>query len=104
LIIGADIAQQAEYQEKMNPYPESFPDSMQQVLAKRYAALFQLFLKNSDKITRVTFWGVHDGYSWKNNWPIPGRTNYPLLFDRSYLPKPAYDAVIETVKKLPAKK
>jgi endo-1,4-beta-xylanase len=101
-IVGADIAQHAEYQEMMNPYPESFPDSMQQVLAKRYAALFELFLRNSDKITRVTFWGVHDGYSWKNDWPISGRKNYPLLFDRNYQPKPAYDAVIETAKKFSA--
>ena len=78
-IVGAEISQRADYQEKMNPYPVSFPDSMQQVLAKRYAALFELFLKYPDVISRVTFWGVQDGNSWKNNWPIPGRKNYPLL-------------------------
>ena len=98
-IIGSDIAQSASYQSQLNPWPESFPDSMQQVLANRYASLFELFLKHSDKISRVTFWGIHDGYSWKNNWPIPGRTTYPLLFDRNYQPKPAYYAVIETTKK-----
>lgn len=97
-IIGADIAQRADYQSQLNPWPESFPDSMQQVLASRYAELFGLFLKHSDKVSRVTFWGIHDGYSWKNNWPIPGRTTYPLLFDRNYQPKPAYDAVIELTK------
>jgi endo-1,4-beta-xylanase len=102
-IVGAEISQRADYQEKMNPYPVSFPDSMQQVLAKRYAALFDLFLKYQDDISRVTFWGVQDGNSWKNNWPIPGRKNYPLLFDRNYQPKPAYQAVIETVKKAPVK-
>jgi len=97
-IIGADVAQRADYQSQLNPWPESFPDSMQQVLASRYAELFGLFLKHSDKVSRVTFWGIHDGYSWKNNWPIPGRTTYPLLFDRNYQPKPAYDAVIELTK------
>jgi endo-1,4-beta-xylanase len=102
-IVGAEISQRADYQEKMNPYPVSFPDSMQQVLAKRYAALFDLFLKYQDDISRVNFWGVQDGNSWKNNWPIPGRKNYPLLFDRNYQPKPAYQAVIETVKKAPVK-
>ena len=47
-----------------------------------------------DQIDRVTLWGVHDGMSWKNGYPIPGRTNYPLLFDRDRRPKPAYDAVL----------
>jgi endo-1,4-beta-xylanase len=35
-IVGADIAQRGRYDETLNPYPESFPDSMQLVLAKRY--------------------------------------------------------------------
>jgi endo-1,4-beta-xylanase len=30
-----------------------------------------------------------------NDFPVPGRTAYPLLFDRSVEPKPAYEAVIE---------
>ena len=66
----------------------------------RYAELFRILLKHDDAVTRVTFWGVHDGYSWKNGWPIPGRTNYPLLFDRSYKPKPAYHAVISEAENL----
>jgi endo-1,4-beta-xylanase len=98
-IVGAEISQNAAYQEKLNPYAKGFPDSMQVVLAKRYADLFGIFVKNRETITRVTFWGLHDGYSWKNNWPIRGRSNYPLLFDRQYQPKPAYDAVIEVARK-----
>lgn len=96
-IVGADIAQSAEYQEQMNPYKNGFPDSMQVVLAERYKAMFELFLKNSDKVSRVTFWGINDGYNWKNNWPIPGRMNYPMLFDRNYKAKPACDSVIKLV-------
>jgi endo-1,4-beta-xylanase len=71
---------------------------MQQVLAKRYAEFFALFHKHRDHISRVTLWGVHDGQSWKNDWPVRGRTNYPLLFDRRYQPKPAFEAVIQTAK------
>jgi endo-1,4-beta-xylanase len=33
-----------------------------------------------------------------NGWPIPGRTNYPLLFDREFKPKPAFYKVIEAKK------
>lgn len=95
---GADITQRAERRDEMNPYPDAFPDSMQQALADRYADLFEVFLDHRDAITRVTFWGVTDADSWLNNWPIRGRTSYPLLFDRQNNPKPAFDAVISTAQ------
>jgi endo-1,4-beta-xylanase len=88
----------------MNPYKDGLPDSVQQQLANDYAALFQLFLKHKDKISRITFWGVNDGQSWLNGWPVPGRTNYPLLFDREFKPKPAFYRVIETKTKSKEKK
>jgi endo-1,4-beta-xylanase len=92
---GADVNQKATYNAKMNPYAGGLPDSMQAKLTKGYEDLFRLFLKHQDKISRVTFWGVNDGQSWLNDWPIQGRTNYPLLFDRQFEPKPAFYKVIE---------
>ncbi|HST22061.1 MAG TPA: endo-1,4-beta-xylanase [Blastocatellia bacterium] len=91
---GADITLNVELQAKLNPYANGLPDSVQQALAKRYADLFGVYLKHRDVITRVTFWGVADGDSWLNYWPVKGRTSYPLLFDRDGKPKPAFDAVI----------
>jgi len=91
---GAEISQNFENSPFMNPFPESLPDSMQTVLADRYEDLFELYLKHADKIKRVTFWGVNDGHSWLNGWPITDRTNYPLLVDREYAPKPAYERVM----------
>lgn len=96
---SADISQTAQYNEQINPYTKAFPDSMQQKLAIAYADLFNLFLKYKDNIDRVTFWGVNDGQSWLNGFPVRGRTNYPLLFDRQYNPKPAFYKVIETKTK-----
>jgi endo-1,4-beta-xylanase len=78
----------------VNPYVAGLPDSVQKALAKRYADFFTVFLKHRGVVDRVTFWGVGDGDSWLNNWPMPGRTSYPLLFDRKDLPKPAFDAVM----------
>jgi endo-1,4-beta-xylanase len=95
----ADIAKTAGYTEKMNPYKTGLPDSVLIQFNKRYEDLFKTFVKYKDVIDRVTFWGLHDGYSWKNNFPIFGRTNYPLLFDKNYQPKPAYYSVIKTVEK-----
>jgi endo-1,4-beta-xylanase len=97
-VYGADVSQQARYLETLNPYPAGLPDSVSNQLAKRYADLFGVLIKHKGTVTRVTFWGVHDGYSWKNDWPIVGRTNYPLLFDRKYKPKPAFYSVIKSAK------
>ena len=95
---GAAVEQsyaQYEGDPTMNPYPSQLPDSVQIQLANRYEDIFKLFLKHEDKISRVTFWGVTDGSSWLNDWPIKGRTNYPLLFDREYKPKLAYKSILD---------
>ncbi|WDF64484.1 endo-1,4-beta-xylanase [Flavobacterium sp. KACC 22763] len=92
---GADVNQNFEGSKKMNPYPKALPDSIQNKLSERYASIFKLFLKHKDKISRVTFWGVHDGQSWLNDWPIKGRTNYPLPFDKQLKHKPAYDSILK---------
>ena len=91
----ADVTLNVKSDPKINPYPNGLPDDVQKALAKQYAGLFAVYLKHRDVVNRVTFWGVTDGDSWKNNWPVKGRTDYPLLFDRAGKPKPAYDAVIK---------
>jgi endo-1,4-beta-xylanase len=93
---GAEVSQRFEPAKGLNPYTNGLPDGVQQKLAKRYADLFSTFLKHRDVVTRVTLWGVTDGDSWLNSFPIRGRTNYPLLFDRQGKPKAAFDAVIQT--------
>ena len=96
-MVGAEVTQnfsKFEGDPKMNPYPNGLPDAVQEKLAKRYKDIFNLFVKHSDKINRVTFWGVMDKHSWLNDWPIKGRTNYPLLFDRDYQPKVAYERLL----------
>jgi len=92
---GADVNQNFKGDAKMNPYSKGLPDSIQNKLADRYESIFKLFLKHKDKISRVTFWGVHDGQSWLNDWPIRGRTNYPLLFDANLKQKKAYKSIIK---------
>ncbi|TLF45242.1 endo-1,4-beta-xylanase [Maribacter aurantiacus] len=97
---GAEISQNFENSEEMNPYTKGLPDSIQTKLANRYKDIFKIFLKHRDKISRVTFWGVNDRQSWLNGFPIRGRTNYPLLFDRELKPKPAYYGIIGLKEKL----
>jgi len=95
---SADVNIRHENNENMNPYPDGIPDSVSEELAKRYRDIFALFNKHKDKISRVTFWGLHDGISWKNNFPVFGRTDYPLIFDREMKPKKAYWELIRLVE------
>ena len=94
---GAEVSQNFknfEGDKKMNPFPKNLPNAMKIKLAERYEDIFKLFLKHKEKISRVTFWGVTDKFSWLNDWPIKGRTNYPLLFDRNYKEKKAYQRIM----------
>lgn len=92
---GADISTNYQYDKSLNPYSDKLSDSVATALANRYISFFKLFLKHQDKISRVTVWGVNDSQSWLNNWPVHGRTDYPLLFDRNFKPKPFVQTIIQ---------
>lgn len=103
-IIGQSMSepqfQLEEFETYLDPYKDGLPPEVEKQLADRYAELFGIFYKKRDKIERVTVWGVTDTMSWKNGYPVPNRTNYPLLFDRNHQPKPAFDAVLNLPRKL----
>lgn len=96
---SADVSLKVKADPKLNPYPNGLPDDEQQALSRQYASLFGVYLKHRAEMSRVTLWGVTDADSWRNNWPVVGRTSYPLLFDRNGKPKPAFDAVIRQASK-----
>lgn len=83
---------------KLDPYANGCPPDLLQRQAEQYAQLFRLFKKYPDTIVRVSFWNLHDGQSWLNDFPWK-RVNHPLLFDRQGKPKPAYDAVLRALAK-----
>jgi len=95
---GADLNKKSQIREATNIYPNGLPEEQQQRLARRYADIFRLVMKHRGAVSRVTFWGVTDAQSWLHNFPIPGRVNYPLLWDRQGQPKPAFDAVVEALR------
>lgn len=90
----ADVSLKVQQNAKLNPYAGGLPEAVQAQLASRYAALFRVFVKHRAVVSRVTFWGVTDASSWLNDWPVRGRTSYPLLFNRAGEPKPAWGAVV----------
>ncbi|WP_291855731.1 endo-1,4-beta-xylanase [Marinilabilia sp.] len=93
--VTAEVSLNYELSKEFNPYSGGLPDSVYQQVMDRYTGFFEMFLKHHEKISRVTFWGVHDGNSWRNDWPIEGRTDFPLLFDRNYRMKEGVEDILE---------
>ena len=92
---GADISQNFELQKKYNPYVNGLDKKAQKLFNQRYLDLFKIIERHKDAISRVTFWGTSDESSWLNGWPIKGRTNYPLLFDRNNEMKPVGKEIVK---------
>ncbi len=95
---GADVSQREQMKKESDIYRDGLPAAQQQQLAQRYADIFSEFLTRRALITRVTFWGVNDAASWLNDFPMRGRVNHPLLWDRQNQPKPAFDAVVKVLQ------
>ena len=72
---------------------QPYSPEVENKLAESYKRFFEVLHKNADKVTSVTFWGLDDGKTWLNGFPVRGRTDYPLLFDREMKPKKAYYSV-----------
>lgn len=85
---GAEVSQNFELQAKYNPYVKGLDKKAQKLFNQRYLDLFKIIERHKNVISRVTFWGVNDGHTWLNDWPIKGRTNYPTLIDRNNQLKP----------------
>lgn len=93
---GADVS--ARERGGADPYTEGLPGEVADAQARFYGRVFQAALAHPGAVTRITFWGTHDGTSWLNYWPAGRRTNHPLLFDRDRQPKPAHRAVLEALE------
>lgn len=60
-----------------------------------YKMCFEIFRKYRNVLSGVTFWNISDRHSWLDNFPVRGRKDYPLLFDRNLQPKKAYWQVVK---------
>ena len=72
----------------------TFTQAVAEEQAARYRAFFDMFRRQADAITSVTFWGVADDNTWLSEFSS-GRQDFPLLFDRMHQRKPAFDAVVD---------
>jgi endo-1,4-beta-xylanase len=76
-------------------YDTAYSAWKEQSQAEVYKACFSVFRKYQKFITGVTFWNISDRSSWLDNFPVRGRKDYPLLFDREFKPKKAFWEVVK---------
>ena len=95
---GAEVSQNFNYKDKLDPYRNGITKEATKRFEQRYIDMFNIIKRHKEQISRVTFWGVDDGTSWLNDFPVHGRTNYPLFFDRNYKAKPIVNKIIKMFK------
>ncbi|MCF2487691.1 endo-1,4-beta-xylanase [Dyadobacter sp. CY347] len=83
-----------ERRQKKEGEGSTFSPEMEQKQSAHYKMIFDTFRKHKGAITGVTFWNVSDKTTWLDNFPVPGRKDYPLLFDQNFKPKKAFDGVV----------
>ena len=80
---------------KSEDYDTVFTADKEQRQIEVYKTCFDLFKKYSKHISSVTFWNISDRHSWLDNFPVRGRKDYPLLFDRQLKPKKVYWEIVK---------
>ena len=90
--VSAYIDKDFEHPDPKREYDQAFLD----LQAERYAQIFECFRKEAKAgiLKDVVLWGITDRMSWKNNFPAPGRTDAPLLFDVEGKEKPAFTKLL----------
>jgi len=83
-----------ELREKRDTDKSEFTPEMEQKQIAHYKMIFDTFRKYKGTVTGVTFWNVSDKSTWLDNFPVPNRKDYPLLFDQNYKPKKAFAGVV----------
>jgi endo-1,4-beta-xylanase len=72
-----------------------YTDQKEQKQRDVYRTCFELFRKYKNNISGITFWNISDRASWLDNFPVRGRKDYPLLFDKDLKPKKVYEDVVK---------
>ncbi|MBQ7419147.1 MAG: endo-1,4-beta-xylanase [Prevotella sp.] len=99
---GANISDKFAYRPEMDPYKEGLPKAQEEKLEQFWVDFYRMLLSHHQDIQRISFWCLNDASSWRNDFPIKGRTDYATLFDRQNQPKSFIQALINLVKPQPS--
>ncbi|MGB3774102.1 MAG: endo-1,4-beta-xylanase [Leeuwenhoekiella sp.] len=87
-----------ESREKRQDEQDDFTPELEQKQIDQYVMIFDMLRSYKGTLTGVTFWNISDKYTWLDTYPVPGRKNYPLLFDQNLQPKKVYQKVTDFEK------
>lgn len=71
-----------------------FTAEREQQQLEKYRMCFELFRKYRKYLSGITFWNLSERRSWLDNFPVRGRKDYPLLFDKDLRKKKAWWEVV----------
>lgn len=80
---------------KASGYDTTFTPEKELKQQEDYKMCFELSRKYKQHIASVTFWNISDRRSWLDNFPVRGRKDYPLLFDKTLNPKKAFWEIVD---------
>lgn len=94
---GANISEAFTYRPEMDPYKEGLTKEQEAKIEQFWVDFYKMLIPHHKDILRVNFWCLNDADSWRNDFPIKGRTDYATLFDRQNQLKPFVQRLIELV-------
>ena len=101
---GANVSDRFAYRPEMDPYKDGLTKAHETKISQFWIDFYKMLLRHHEDIIRVNFWCLNDANSWRNDFPIKGRTDYATLFDRQSRMKPFVKDLINLVGAGKAKK
>ena len=95
---GANISDKFVYRPEMDPYTKGLSKEQNAKMEQFWIDFYKMLIPHHKDILRVNFWCLNDANSWRNDFPIKGRTDYATLFDRQSRPKPVVQKLIDLVR------
>lgn len=95
---GANISDKFAYRPEMDPYTKGLSKEQNAKMEQFWIDFYKMLILHHKDILRVNFWCLNDANSWRNDFPIKGRTDYATLFDRQSRPKPVVQKLIDLVR------
>ena len=95
---GANVSDMFAYRPEMDPFKNGITKEKEAELGQFWVDFYKMLIPHRNDVLRVTFWCLNDGNSWRNDFPIKGRTDYATIFDRQSQPKTFIQEMINLVK------